>query len=188
MRTDRFTFRGDEFAYFDHPYNTTALNERAVEVPIARAFIARYGLDVEVGAVLGHYGHEGHRVIDRYEEGAEAIDVLDLATEPRTELRPLGSVVSISTLEHVRWDRPEPRDPNGAVAALNLLMDRAAHLLVTIPLGHHPRLDGLLMDGHYGGSTLVRAAAGGWVETAELTWRPYGASTKWADAVWIGPS
>ena len=32
-----FTFRGREFPYFVHPYNQTWANERAVEIPVARA-------------------------------------------------------------------------------------------------------------------------------------------------------
>ena len=44
---------------FDHPYNTTILNERAVEIPVVMAWLYRgdpLGDVLEVGNVLQHYG------------------------------------------------------------------------------------------------------------------------------------
>lgn len=174
-----FTYNGVDLDYFDHRYNSTRRNERAVEIPIARLWIAEHGIDLEVGNVLGHYGHTGHRVVDRYEPGAENIDVFDIH-------EPARSVVSISTLEHVRWDEPD-RDPWGAVAALEHLQHLADQLLVTIPMGHHPLLDEHLLGGAGATSavTLVRVGDG-WKQTDELEWRPYGVTTKWAGSVWIG--
>jgi len=177
-----FCFDGRTYEYFDHPHNTTRLNERAVEIPIARQWIADHGMDLEVGNVLGHYGHAGHWVIDRYEPGrhVENMDVFDLAS-------PVTSVVSISTLEHVRWDEPQ-RDPDGAIRALEHLRCISERLFLTVGMGYHPALDRYLL---YGPHKATRAATllrngDGWVETDRPVWRRYGVSQSWAEAVWIG--
>lgn len=180
-----FIWRGDRLDYFDHPYNTTALNERAVEIPIVRQFLdSAPGAGLEVGNVLGHYGHTGHQVVDRWEqaEGVDNLDVFDITGR-------YGWVVAISTVEHVRWDEPD-HDPCGAIAAVQhllSLLECDGRMLVTVPMGHHPTLDDWLLRGDHGAnaSTLVRCH-GGWVQTASPTWAPYGATTKWAESVWVG--
>lgn len=177
-----FRLHGEQYDTFDHPYNTTALNERAVEIPVAWRWIERHGISTELGNVLAHYGPTSHRIIDRYEvaPGVENLDVLELA-------EPLGSTVAISTLEHVRMDEPE-QDPLGAVRALELVRELSTALLVTVPLGCNPELDRHLLDGAGATrcATLLRAAGGGWVQTLELEPAPYGVDTPWAGAVWIG--
>lgn len=169
-----FTWHGEQLGYFDAPYNTTILNERAVEIPIALRFLAEQeGAGLEVGNVLGHYGVTGHRVVDLYEQadGVENIDVFDIT----------GSYdwcVAISTLEHVD-------DPVGAVAHLRGL---ARPLLVTAPLGYNPIFDTAIKAGSLEpvrDCVLIRHGSG-WVQRTRRTWRPYGATTAWADAVWIG--
>lgn len=185
--TDTFTFDGTEYRYFSHDYNTTALNERTVEIPIAAAFVAEHGIDLELGNVLGHYPGIAppHRVVDRFEiaDGVENIDVFDIDGS-------YDSIVVISTLEHVRWDEPD-RDTHGAIRALNhlrSLLNCDGHLFVTVPAGHHPTLDEHLAGNDHGArslSTMVRCY-GGWVQTATPHPAPYGATTKWAESVWIG--
>jgi hypothetical protein len=151
-------------------------------VPIAIRWISRHGLDLELGNVLSHYRPHGRRVVDRWEQspGVENLDVFDI--KPGA-----GSVVAISTLEHVRWDAPEEWNPMGAIDALRHLVEVSDRLLVTVPLGHHPALDYYLLTGAAASrcSTLVRWH-GGWVETAALKWAPYKATTDWAEAVWVG--
>lgn len=184
-----FTYWGEELVGFDHAYNTTALNERAVELPIVAAWYAKHGAGVglEVGNVMHHYWPAlRHRVVDLYEQadGVENIDVM--ATFGRYDW-----IVAISTIEHVRWDT-SPRRPNGARAALNHLASLLTHtgrMLVTIPTGHHPELDRSLAEDDGGATracTLVRVAAGGWVQTATPQFLPYGTTTAWAESVWIG--
>src|SRR5690606_34112160 len=111
----RFRFQGAEHDGFDHPYNTTILNERAVEIPVVLDWLPGKGRGLEVGNVLGHYGVKGRRVVDLYEQadGVENLDLFDIEGH-------FDWIVSISTLEHVRWDT-EPRDPNGAVEAIGHL-------------------------------------------------------------------
>lgn len=170
---------------FDHPYNTTRHNERAIEIPcVMRWLRGRTGRGLEVGNVLGHYGMAGHRVVDRWEKGpnVDNVDVFDVEGSYRW-------IVSVSTLEHVRWDEPE-RDPGGAWRALQhlrSLLKPGGGLFVTVPLGHHEELDGHLLNdsGAARACTFVREA-GTWHQTERLTWKPYGVSTPWADSVYVG--
>src|SRR5574338_1440448 len=108
-----FTYHGARLDYFDHPYNDTIRNERAVEVAVAMHWRQGRRADgLEVGNVLGHYGLHGHRVADLHEEapGVENVDVLAVT----------GSypwVVALSTVEHVGRDE-DPRDDARAIDAV----------------------------------------------------------------------
>ena len=107
-RPSSFTFRGRPYRYFWHPYNSTWRNERAIEIPIARRFVAGIPPDkvLEIGNVLSHYGPVAHEVVDKYEQtvGVRNEDVCDFRSNKKYEL-----ILSISTLEHVGWDE-EPQD------------------------------------------------------------------------------
>lgn len=183
---DVFHYFDETFELFDHPYNNTRLNERAVEVPIALDWVSRRAGDgLELGNVLGHYGVSGHRVVDRYERSARVdnVDVFDLEG-------PFDWVLSISTIEHVRKNE-RPTNPLGAYAALIYLfglLRPGGSMLVTVPLGHHRELDRVLLYNMLPterAATLVRVGDG-WEQTPELTWKPYGATTKWAESVYVG--
>lgn len=181
-----FTWHGVELDYFDHPYNTTRLNERAVEIPIVREWLPETGGGLEVGNVLSHYQATTHTVVDRYETMAPAqnVDLFDVYGQ-------YDWVLAISTVEHVRWDPPEAQDPNGAVDAIFHLLARVrtgGKMLVTVPLGHHPHLDAYISSGAlYASRDCVFARDGdGWVQHDRTMWKPYGATTKWAETVWIG--
>lgn len=169
---------------FDHEYNTTRLNERAVEIPIALTWLADRVLadGVEVGNVLSHYGFPAHRVVDLYETGADVdnIDVFDLEG-------PFEWIVSISTLEHVGDDRGDPSGPMRAIEHLESLLEPGGAMLVTIPGGHNRQLDDFLAGGAgtTRAATLVRSG-GSWVQTSVLQFFDYGSSTRWAESVWIG--
>ncbi len=146
-----FELGGVRFDYRDDWYNWTWLGERAVEIPIAAAALnsADPGRTIEVGAVMSHYGYNTHRVIDRYEqgEGIEQIDIFDLPPTPVHDL-----VLSVSTLEHVGWDE-SPRDAELALKAvdhLKRLVAPGGELLVTVPVGYHPRLDAAARSGALG--------------------------------------
>lgn len=176
-----FTCWGIEFDPFDHPYNTTIRNERAVEIPVAVDWMADRVLadGVEVGNVLAHYGFPAHRVVDLYEPGdaVENIDVFDLDGS-------FDWIVTISTLEHV--GETDPLDSVLAVEHLRSLLAPGGEMLVTIPGGCNPLLDDYLaVADTVRACTLVRAG-GGWVQTARPTFLPYGSSTSWAESVWIG--
>ena len=66
--------------YFHHPYNTTDLNERIVELPIIWDIVANSrGSILEVGNVLSHYYHVNHTVVDLHEEAGGVINA-DICT------------------------------------------------------------------------------------------------------------
>jgi glycosyltransferase involved in cell wall biosynthesis len=150
-----FAFNGEALPYLYHRYNNTWMNERAVEVPIARRAIAQHGAGsvLEIGNVLSHYGAPRHEVVDKYEAGpgVRNIDVLDLEPERRWDL-----ILSISTLEHVGVD-DAPHDPGRGAIAAELLASRLApggELLLTVPVGYNPRLDEALAAGAVPGMEL----------------------------------
>lgn len=147
-RSERFAFLTEELPYTFARYNSTFRNERSVEISVARWFLsaAPVGKMLEVGNVLGHYGIEGHDVLDLYERirGVINEDIVDfVATEP------YDTIVSISTLEHVGRDEA-PEAPERAIAAfdrLDALVARDGRILVTIPLGYNGALDEALASG-----------------------------------------
>lgn len=152
-RPPTFPYQGRQLTHFWHPYNRTWLSERALEIPIARDFLARMApgaSGLEIGNVLAHYQPVSHRVVDKYEQapGVENLDVVDVTTA-----EPLDYVIAISTIEHVGWDEPV-RDLGKAVAAVQLLRSllRAddGRFLLTVPLGHNPGLDAWLLQGDHG--------------------------------------
>lgn len=181
----RFTYHGVSLIGIDEPYNSTILNERAVELAVAKRFLADVdGEGLEVGNVLGHYGLTGHRVVDLSEvsDGVENMDVFDIAGR-------YDWIVAISTLEHVRWDSP-PKDAEAALGALDYLrslLNPGGRMLVTVPTGYHAPLDAELITGVGAerACTMVRTPKG-WRQTKAITVKPYGVENPWASSVWIG--
>lgn len=189
MTPRTFPWGGRRLRYFDHPANTTALNERAVELAIAEAWLEEHGAGagLEVGNVLGHYPETfdrwPRRTVDRY-EGPEFLDVFEVAGG-------FDWVVAISTIEHVRWDPPEERDPAGALAAivhLRGLLNPGGAMLVTIPLGWHRGLDDAIATDRLDVTTdaVYYRKGDRWAAGDRNIWRAYGESTAWAEAVWVG--
>ncbi len=176
-----FQFQGTTLRYFAHPYNATWRSERAVEIPLARHFLAQVagGTGLEVGNVLSHYGAIDHLVVDKYEASPGVVnrDVAELDSP-----EPLDFVISISTLEHVGWDE-EPREPEKvgrAITRLRGLLAPAGRMFVTCPLGYNPHLDALVRAG-----TLYPATEG-FLRRASPTagpWQEVAGATIWADPV-----
>jgi hypothetical protein len=191
-RAERFPFRGERLPYTFARYNNSFLNERTVEISIARWFLAgSAGRLLEVGNVLSHYGVRGHTVIDKYEvvPGVRNDDVVDFAPD-----RPFDTVVSISTLEHVGWDEV-PRRPEKVFDAVDNLVKcvvDGGRALVTMPVGHNPALDAGLRDGRVRfpqESWLVRTnRRNEWVETGpdEALGRRYGHPYTGANGLYVG--
>lgn len=178
-----FQYHGTSLEYFDHIYNSTRQNERTVELAVAQHWLPD-GDGLEVGNVLGHYDITGHRVVDRDERapGVENLDVFDITGT-------FDWIVSISTLEHVGWDTPD-QDPLLAIEALQhlrSLLRPNGQMLVTVPGGYHPPLDRFLAHDVVArrAATFIRWGKG-WRQTKTPTFKPYGASTPWAESVWIG--
>jgi SAM-dependent methyltransferase len=139
-----FGFQGALYPYFAHHYNETWRNERAVEVPLARAQLR--GEVLEVGNVLAHYDPHVHTVIDLYEPAPDVlnVDVVDYVTDRRFD-----TIVAISTLEHVGFDEatPDPGKPRRAVEHLAGLLAPGGTLWVSVPLGYNPAINELMAPG-----------------------------------------
>lgn len=191
---DRFVWRGHELDYLAHPYNRSAENERAVEVPIALDFIeGRSGAGLEVGNVLAHYAEVEHRVVDLYEQapGVENLDLFDVSGA-------YDWIVAISTLEHVRWEakgagltrweeEPDPSGPIAGLAHLRSLLAPGGELLLTAPFGQHPYFDGAILSGGLEATTEATLLFEGdhWtVLEGRREWRP-ARKLRWAGAVWV---
>jgi hypothetical protein len=147
-RPSLFDFRGESYRYFWHRYNATWRNERAVEIPIARGFLAGISPHkvLEIGNVLSHYSPVAHEIVDKYEraEGIRNEDVCDFKSDKK-----YGLILSLSTLEHVGWDE-EPKDESKCLRAfenLQSLLALEGRLVVTIPLGYNPSLDRMIDEG-----------------------------------------
>jgi hypothetical protein len=201
LRGKTFTWRGQTLPYETGAYNNAGKNERAVEVPIARAWLETVsGVGLEVGNVLGHYeGAPERTVVDLWEKavGVRNVDLFDVTER-------YDWVLAISTVEHVRHDAP-PAHPLGgvdAIAHLRSLLNPGGRMLVTVPFGHNDGLDAAILLGHFAsyeavnfggvacrsgttGSTMVRDKNGTWSEEPGAHWEPYGTVTIWANAVWI---
>ena len=140
-----FVFRGRQYSYFHHYYNTTWYSERAVELPIIFEIIERHpGKEIlEVGNVLSHYLNIAHDVVDKFESGVHVTNE-DAAEFKTSKLYDL--IISISTLEHIGWDEA-PRDDTKILRALDNLMSLLSEngeMIVTLPLGYNLTLDKLL--------------------------------------------
>ena len=147
---ERFPLFGEEVPYAYHLYSQTWRNERCLEIAVAHHFLAQRpaGRLLELGNVLGHFGYVGHDVIDRYEpvEGIINEDIIGYQSD-----QPYDTVISISTLEHVRFDE-ETKDPRGSVLALESLkaaVKPGGRLLVTVPLACNAGLDDDIRSGRF---------------------------------------
>lgn len=193
-----------DLEYLDHPYNVTAANERAVEVPLAAAFLEGVtGPVLEIGNVLAHYPIAGDRtVVDLNERGPGVInaDVLTWVPPHRFD-----RIVAVSTVEHVGWDGPAPQihAAAAAIARLASWLAPGGALLVTVPIGYHHGLDAAIADRVLGilaweelhvrtGPGLAWEPMSDWSmldpheRRVELVRRPYDRLTPSATAVWVG--
>jgi len=163
-----FVFQGREYRYFHHHYNATWKNERAVEIPIVRRVLEDTGKAriLEVGNVLSHYLRTRHDVVDKYEPGADVLNVDIVDFRPR---EPYDLIVSVSTLEHVGWDDedPDPEKIPRAIEHLRSLLAPGGRAILTVPLGYNPHLDERFEAGTLGVDRvhcLLRVAAREWRE------------------------
>lgn len=191
-QNERFEFRGEQLPYTFARYNNSFLNERTVEISIARWFLARSGgRMLEVGNVLSHYGITGHTVLDKYEviPGVLNDDIVDFKPEA-----PFDTVIAVSTLEHVGWDET-PREPEKVLRAIDSVKKCVAaggHALVTVPIGHNKALDAALRDGEVSFAQetwLVRTnRRNEWIETNrdEALSKEYGRPYTGANGLYVG--
>ena len=143
-----FNFRGKKYRYNYSMYNTTWMNERSVEIPLALDILKKNeGKNIlEIGNVTSNYYDIPHVVIDKYEKGSNIInqDVIDFDSKTKYDL-----IISISTLEHVGWDEI-PRDDKKIPLAIEnlkkLLKPKTGLLFVTVPFGYNTVLDQIMKE------------------------------------------
>jgi hypothetical protein len=141
-----FVFRGKNIPYNRISYNNLA--ERAVEVPLAFAFLAELKDKIsilEIGNVLQNYENilssffsiDQRKIIDKYEiaAGVENIDLMDMPPAQK-----YTGIVCISTVEHVgqKENSKEPIDreaPLKAIVKIYDLLEINGEALVTVPFG-----------------------------------------------------
>ncbi len=172
------------YRYIRHSYNSTWLNERQVELPLAREILRRYRGQriLEVGNVTPYYFRRGHRhdVVDKYEPGPRVInhDILDFMAE-----EPYDLIISISTIEHIGWDsiamtndtRPnlEQRDSQKiprVITHLRSLLASGGEIFLTVPLGYNMYLDRLLERGK--------------IPFSEVYYLKHDGGNRWYEASW----
>lgn len=149
FRKNKFNFNGEQLNYLYHRYNTTWINERTVEIPIAMSFIEKYKDKriLEIGNVLNNYLFFYHDVVDKYEIAPGVIneDVIDFKPKTKYDL-----IITVSTMEHVGWDE-EPKKPENLLLGFdNLLKNCLAdggEIAATMPLGYNLELDQFLKSG-----------------------------------------
>lgn len=142
-----FYFEGESFPYFYHPYNLAWRNERSVEIPIVFSCLERRPGDrvLEVGNVLSHYFDVSHDIVDKYERATGVIneDAVEFTREEK-----YGTIISISTLEHIGLNEEPPRSAKGleAIEKLKRLLMPGGLFLATVPVGINPVLDKKLLS------------------------------------------
>jgi hypothetical protein len=152
----RFDHQNTKLSYAICRYNNTWLNERTIEIPIAKHLLKNSNKKdiLEVGNVLQNYGFSKHTIVDKYEAGNQVInqDILDY--KPK---RTFKRIVTISTLEHIGQDEI-PKDPKKvfqAIKHLQSLLSKDGEFYATIPNGYHQKLSQWVIDYHQKNPSLV---------------------------------
>lgn len=185
-----FVFAGKTHAYEIHPFILD--NERAVEVAVARGFLAGHsGGILEVGNVLANFIGLPHYVVDKYEQAPGVINEDIIAYHPGKKY---NAIVTLSTLEHVGWDET-PRTPEKilqAIEHLKQLLTDGGELLATMPIGYNSYLDQAIRERRTGFSEvkfLVRTTADNqWREASqdEAMTKQFGQPYSCANAIMVG--
>lgn len=142
-RKNSFVFKGKRLKYFNHRYNNTWRNERAIEVPIVLNYFRSSKHILEIGNVLKHYISSGHQVLDKYEKGESIIneDIISFKSKKKYDL-----IVSISTFEHIGID-DFPRDSEKAIKAIKYviknLLSKEGSFVITFPINYNTSLSKL---------------------------------------------
>jgi hypothetical protein len=154
MQEQSFILQGKSFDYFDHPYNCTRVNERAVEVAVGLALAQQagnplVGAILEVGAVLPHYRPgwpcDGHTCIDLMEAYPGVIQADVLTWQPAGVF---DLILCISTLDHLQ----NADEVYTALARMQGWLAPGGLMVVTLPYGQPQTvgggewLDRLLLD------------------------------------------
>ena len=139
-----FEYNGKVVPVLYARHSVTWSNERCVEVPLVMSMLE--GCDktsvLEVGNVLKNFYSLPHIVVDKFAKGHSVLneDILTLDIPPCYDF-----VVSISTLEHVRFD-DDALDTTydsflQAVDRCKRMVAPGGKFIFTVPLGYNPAVD-----------------------------------------------
>jgi hypothetical protein len=150
----KFYFQGNPYSYFVNEYNSTYLNERAIEIPIATEYYNTFlksNETLEIGNVLKRYFPElKHDVLDLY-EGFEGVINEDI--EFYKSAIKYKFILTVSTLEHVGFDGDEILDLDKLRRSINNITDNllaeGGVLIATFPLKYNPSIDDLFSSNFF---------------------------------------
>ncbi|MDD5089076.1 MAG: hypothetical protein PHI18_09820 [bacterium] len=120
-------------------YNDPFRNERTVELPLARYFLAQADPErlTEIGAVTPYYFSNRHSVVDPTDAHPGC-----LRTDARKADYRGRNVLSISTIEHIgNGEFQDALKDNSAYDLLQRIRREAERYLITFPLGYNANLD-----------------------------------------------
>jgi len=150
----KFYFQSKPYYYFINEYNSTYLNARAIEIPIAIEYYNAFfksNETLEIGNVLKRYFPElKHDALDLYEsfEGVINEDIEFYLPAIKYKF-----ILSISTLEHVGFDGDETLDLEKLRRSLNNitenLLTEGGLLIATFPLKYNPSIDELFASNFF---------------------------------------
>lgn len=128
------------------------IGERAVELAIAFDYVQQFKEEeyFEVGFVLAHHlprrgiRKSTHLIVDKYEKHENYPNLLNVDIVDFVPSKLYRACFSISTLEHVGWDKPEERSRGKQIKAFTRMTNSLTEgglLFVTVPLGYSKFLD-----------------------------------------------
>lgn len=152
IKNHDFLYNSNKYSLFCHKYNTTWINERAIEIPIISHEInnlSPHSDILEIGNVLSHYFYSDWEVVDKFEKGNLVInkDILDFNSERKYKL-----IISISTLEHIGFDDDSGDSYNKIQKAFYMitkLLLPNGRFIFTVPIGYNPFLDNLIQENKF---------------------------------------
>lgn len=134
-------FNINQNEYFNHPYNNTIQNERAIEIPIALRYFKKFGKlnnFIELGAVLPYYLEDfNHCCIDPIDPKATILEYAENIDYNNKH------VLSISTIEHIGTGDYGLKlvSDTASYDILNRIYKDSISCLISWPIGYNPNLD-----------------------------------------------
>ena len=146
-RYPTFLFQNKQYPYLYSQKNFAWTTERIVEVPLVLPFLdssyRTHARILEVGDVVRQYSpYKEHDILDKYEyrKGLINLDVEDFKPDHQYDL-----IVSVSTMEHVGFNDPDPYDAEKIPRSFRLFHEKwlapGGIAVITMPIGFNPEVD-----------------------------------------------
>jgi len=131
--------------YFNHQYNGTINNERAIEIVLAKRYLENYDNVIEIGAVMPYYGFDSHEIYDPFDPHPKSIK--KFAEEVNISNR---NILSISTIEHFGEGECssiyKDIEGNKSFLFLNKLNSFSQSYFITVPIGWNIEMDNYIKN------------------------------------------